>query len=222
MSGFWTPTSSGPARPPRFPGPIWRIVGAVAAWLIFTFSFTVMYVAASALSGIGGFCASGGPYVIETQCPDLVMWGLPAGFFGVFVAIVVGYIFQKGFAAPVIIWFWPILFVGFGIQFLALIPLGGVFVGILCGGLFLIMGLAPLIFELRAGPRRLLLGRTNVVDVPFTERPDARRTIYVFGREKPENTVAPTPGDWLLSLAVSLGSIAAGIALGLTATGGLG
>ena len=77
------------------------------------------------------------------------------------------------FAAPVLIWSWPILFIGFAIQFFAWIPLGAVFVGILCGTLFLIMGLAPLIFELRAGPRRLVLGRSNANDVPFTE--NARR-----------------------------------------------
>jgi hypothetical protein len=214
-SPYWTPTGGSAPRTPRFAGPVWRIPGAVVAWLLFTFSFTLMFLAAGVLGGLGGFCASGGPYVIETECPDIVLWALPAGFFGLFIAAALGWVFQRGFSAPVIIWGWPILFIGFSFQFFAMIPLGAVFVGILCGGLFLLMGLLPLLFELRAGPRRLVLGRTTVRDVPFTEKPDAKRTVYVFGRSDPAAMVAPTAGDWLLSLACSLGGIAAGLSLAL-------
>jgi hypothetical protein len=169
------------------------------------------------LSDIGGFCASGGPYVIETECPDTLFWSFPVGFFAVFISWGIGYLFQRGFAAPVIVWGWPILFVGLGIGFFQLIPLGGVFVGILCGVLFVLMGIAPLIFELRAGPRRIVLGKSNVRDVLFTDKPGAPRTVYSFGRHDPAETVAPTPGDWLLSLVVTFGSIVVGVVLGLLA-----
>jgi hypothetical protein len=215
---YWTPTGSGgPARPPRFAGPSWRIPGAIVSWVLFMFGFTLLYISASILTTLGGFCASGGPYVIQTQCPDTLIWAFPAGFFAVFISWGLAFLFQKGFAAPVLVWGWPILFVGLGIGFFQMIPLGGVFVGLLCGILFLIMGLAPLIFELRAGPRRIVLGKTNVRDQRFTEKEGAPRTVYAFGREDPGVTVAPTPGDWLLSLVVTIGSIAVGVVLGILA-----
>jgi len=212
---YWTPVggTSGPRRP--LFGPRWRIPGAVVAWALFMYGFTLLYAGASQLSNLGGFCASGGPFVIETQCPETLIWSFPLGFFAVFISWGIGYFFQRGFSAPVVVWGWPILFVGLGIGFFQLIPLGGVFVGVLCGTLFVLMGIAPLIFELRAGPRRIVLGKSNVNDVLFTDKPGAPRTGYSFGRTDPAETVPPTPRDWLLSLAVSILSIAAGVLLGL-------
>lgn len=215
---YWTPVGySGPPRSPRFAGPAWRIPGAIVSWVLFMFGFTLLYISASILTTLGGFCASGGPYVIETQCPDTLIWTFPVGFFAVFISWALAFVFQKGFAAPVLVWGWPILFVGLGIGFFQMIPLGGVFVGILCGTLFVLMGVAPLIFELRAGPRRIVLGKTNVRDQRFTEKEGAPRTVYAFGRHDPGEAVAPTPGDWLLSLVVTVGSIAAGVLLGILA-----
>lgn len=206
---------SGSLTPDRFAGPAWRIPGAIAAWLLFAFCFTLIFQGAAILAGIGGYCASGGPYVIQTQCPDAVVWALPVGFFGVIASWAIGVFFQRGFSAPVYVWGWPILFVGLGIQFFVDIPVSGVFVGVLCGTLFVVMGLAPLVFELRAGPRRIILGKTSVRDVRFAERPGALRTFYAFGRDNPAETVAPMPADWLLSLTVSIGSIVAGVYLAL-------
>ncbi|MEO8261066.1 MAG: hypothetical protein ABI566_00740 [Pseudolysinimonas sp.] len=217
MSGYWTRTSGtpkDPARPRRFAGPVWRIAGAIAAWLLFSFCFTVLYQAAAVLSGIGGYCASGGPYVISTQCPAVLDWAFPVGFLGGFLAWVIGAVFQRGFAAPLVVWAWPILFVGLGIEFFVGIPNSGAFVGILCGTLFVVMGLAPLLFEFRGGPARLFLGRTNVLEVPFTSPKKARRTFY--GGIDPDDTatVAATPGDWALSLFISIGSLVGGYLLG--------
>ncbi len=79
------------------------------------------------------------------------------------------------------------------------------------------MGLAPLIFELRAGPRRIVLGKTNVQGVRFRDREGAPRTFYAFGRDDPSETVPPTPGDWLLGLVIWIGSIAVGVWLGVHA-----
>jgi len=219
MSSFWTPVGGkSPARPPLFAGPAWRIPGAIAAWVLFMFGFTLLYLSTSELSSIGGFCASGGPYVIETECPDSLIWAFPVGFLTVFVSWGVGLFFQKGFSAPVVVWGWPILFVGIGIVFLQMIAMpGGIFVGLLCGILFVVMGLAPLLFELRAGPRRIILGKTNVRDERFTDKEGAPRTFYAFGRDDPGTTVAVTPADWGLSLAVSILSIAVGVLLGVLA-----
>lgn len=207
----------------RFASPQWRIPGAIVAWVLFMFDFTILLLSAGAVANLGGFCASGGPYVIETQCPEAVIVFMPVSFFGIFAAWVIGYIFQAGFSAPVLVWGWPILFVGLGLQFFAMIPLGAVFVGILCGTLFVLMGLAPLVFELRAGPRRIILGKSDVHDVRFEDKPDAPRTFYAFGRNDGSTFRPATAADWALSLAVSIGSIAVGTGLGLlawTAAGG--
>jgi hypothetical protein len=199
----------------RFAGPGWRVAGAFVGWALFVFCFTVLYQGVEVLSGIGGYCASGGPYVIQTECPAAVMWALPVGFIGAFVAWMLAFFLQKGFSAPVVVWAWPILFVGLGIEFFLSIPLSGAFVGILCGTLFVIMGLAPLIFELRAGPQRIILGRSNLRDVRFAGRENAPRTFYAFGRDPDAVTVVPTIGDWAISLLVSVAAIVLGASLGI-------
>jgi len=211
-----TPTApAGPARPRRFTGPAWRVAGAVVAWLMFAYSFTVLYQGVTVLSNLGGFCASGGPYVIQTECPAIVNAALPLGFIGVFFSWIIALVFQRGFAAPLLVWGWPILFVGLGLEFFLSIPVSGAFVGILCGTLFVLMGIAPLIFELRAGPRRVVLGKANVNDVLFETAPGTPRTFYQFGRYEDSARVPVTAAAWLLSLVVSLGSIAAGVVLGI-------
>jgi hypothetical protein len=199
----------------RFAGPGWRFAGAFVGWALFTFCFVTLYLASSALSNLGGFCASGGPYVIETECPDFVTYALPLGFVGVFVAGVIAFIFQKGFSAPVMVWGWPILFVGLGIEFFLSIPISGAFVGILCGTLFVVMGLAPLLFELRAGLARVILGRSDIHDVRFTTKANAPRTFYAFGRDPDAPTVTPTAADWGLSLLASVPAIVLGAYLGI-------
>jgi hypothetical protein len=218
MSQMPVPAESAPRRG-RFAAPGWRILGAGGGWLLFAFSFVLIYQAASILSGIGGYCASGGPYVIATSCPDVVLWAFPVGFIGVFLSWGVALVFQRGFAAPVLVWGWPILFIGLGIEFFLSIPTSGLVVAIVCGGLFVIMGLAPLIFELRAGPRRVVLGRADIHDVLFAHADGKKlpRTFYAFSRDKNAPTTEPAPGDWLLSLAVTLVAITGGVLLGLLA-----
>ncbi len=54
-------------------GPAARVLGSAVSWLLFSTSFTLLYQVSAIVMGLGGFCASGGPYVIETQCPDAVV-----------------------------------------------------------------------------------------------------------------------------------------------------
>ncbi|MBX3195265.1 MAG: hypothetical protein KF727_09245 [Microbacteriaceae bacterium] len=201
----------------RFVGPGWRIGGAIGAWLVFAFCFTTLYLAAAELQGLGGFCASGGPYVIETQCPDAVAIFMPVSMWGIFLAAGIAIVFQRGFATPLLVWGWPILFIGLGIQFLMWIGQGAIFVGLLCGILFLIMGAVPLFIELRAGLQRPLLGRTSAFDVRFIEREGLPRTFYMFGRDEQGEAIAPTAGDWALSLGVFVVAAGGGVLLGLLA-----
>ena len=45
---------------------------------------TLIFLSMRAVMDIGGFCAEGGPYVIETHCPDGVPLLLVGGIFGLF------------------------------------------------------------------------------------------------------------------------------------------
>jgi hypothetical protein len=201
----------------RITGPGWRFAGAIVSWVLFVFCFSLLYQAMTVLSGLGGFCASGGPFVIETECPESVALFAPLSIFGMIFAVAIGLFFARGFAAPLVVWAWPILFVGLGIEFaISAFQPGGVVLGIIAV-LFVVMGLAPLIFELRAGPRRIVVGKTNLQGVRFLDREGAPRTFYAFGRDDPGATVAATPRDWILALVVWLGSVGLGVWLGIQA-----
>jgi len=201
----------------RISGPGWRLAGAVLSWVLFIFCFTLLVQATSVLAGLGGFCASGGPFVIETECPDSVIVFTPLSIVGMFLAVAIGLFFARGFAAPLVVWAWPILFVGLGIQFaLSAFQPGGVAFGVIAV-LFILMGLAPLVFELRAGPRRVVIGKENLQGTRFRDREGAPRTFYAFGRIDPAEVVAATPADWGIGLVIWIGSIAGGIWLGLQA-----
>lgn len=187
------------------------MAGSAASWLLFTFFFSLLYQSAAVVSGLGGFCAQGGPYVIQTECPESVVIWAPLSIFGGLIAVGIGLFAARGFGAPVVVWAWPVLFVGLGVQFL----LSGGIVGVIIGVMFVVMGVVPLIWEFRAGPRRITLGKTNANDIRFSDKENAPRTFYAFGRVDADSTVSPTPADWALSLGIWIPSVALGVFLGI-------
>lgn len=71
-----------------------------------------------ALLDVGGFCAEGGPYVIEQRCPTGV---LPAVGLGVPLLFVVGFAYVLALPTswkPLIGLAWPVLFVALAVSFL--------------------------------------------------------------------------------------------------------
>lgn len=201
----------------RFRGPGWRVAGSALSWLLFAFSFTALYQAAAVVSGLGGFCASGGPYVIETECPESVIVFAPLAFPGIFLAAGLALVFARGFGTPLVVWGWPILFVGLGWNFLDT-ALKGAADGWFLAVLFFVMGATPLVWELRGGLRRVLLGSHDVRDRRFVERENVPRTIYTMTRpDRGEEVVEPTFGAWVLSLGTFLVSAGLGVYLALTA-----
>ena len=48
-------------------------------------SLTLVFVSMRAVMDVGGFCAEGGPYVIETHCPEGVPLLITGGIFGLFI-----------------------------------------------------------------------------------------------------------------------------------------
>ena len=200
----------------RFAGARWRIPGAIVAWVLFMFSFTTMVLAAGAVAGLGGFCANGGPYVIETQCPGAVVAFVPLSIFGGLAAVALGAIFAQGFGTPLLAWAWPVLFVGLGIASLISSTMPGGITFLLIGVLFVVMGAVPLVLEFRVSPQRLFLGSTNAADTRFAENARAGWSPTQFtqyGSRESGQPIPATAGDWVLSLGILVASVALGIYL---------
>lgn len=203
--------------------PAARVLGSVASWFAFVFCFTLLFRTASVVMGLGGSCASGGPYVIEVECPDAVLLFAPLSIVGLFVAAGIALALARGFGTPLILWGWPILFVGLGIDFLLASFVPGGIANLVVAIVFIAMGLVPLIVVLRVGAARLLIGTTNVHDRPFRDE-RGPTPIFLTGRRSGDDDAREaTPGDWALALAVSVPAIVLGVWLGgvaFTAAGG--
>ena len=200
----------------RFASPLWRIAGSIVSWLLFSLSFSLLYMGSAVVMGLGGFCASGGPYVIETECPDAVVAYVPLSIFGGLIAVGIGANFAQGFGTPLISWAWSILFVGLGAAFLISSAQPGGITFLIIGVMFVLMGIVPLIWELRASPRRLFLGSTNSADTRFVEAGKARWSPTQFthwGSRESGEPIAATGGDWALSLGILVASVGLGIYL---------
>ena len=124
-------------------------------------SLTLVFLSMRAVMGVGGYCADGGPYVIETHCPEGVPLLITGGIFGLF--LFGGLMAWKGsvIGGPyggLVVLAWPVLFLSLGWNFLefAFNPPGPPGQGIIWGWLipgvlFVIMGLAPVLAVLPIG-----------------------------------------------------------------------
>jgi Short C-terminal domain len=123
-------------------------------------ALTMVYLSMRAVMEVGGFCAEGGPFEIETHCPQ----GVP----GVMVGSLLGGIVLAGVYVVLVIkhnvpnfvgLLWPALFLSLGWNFLeyAFDPpgtQGGVVWGwLICGIVFMLMGGLPLLVMLPATVR---------------------------------------------------------------------
>jgi len=148
----------------RFSNPVGRIAGAAASWLLFSFVLTGLLWASTVVIGIGGSCASGGPYVNATPCPSGVLTFAPLGVVGTLAAVGISVVVAQDFAAPLYAWFWPLLFTGLGVVFLLGALSGvGIVSNLLVAVVALAMGLGPLVLGLRAGGLRTLLVGSRTV-----------------------------------------------------------
>jgi hypothetical protein len=133
---------------------------------------TLIFLSMRAVMDVGGFCAEGGPYEIQTHCPEGTVLLLPLSIFGgLGSAALVGW---KGsqiggpFGALVAL-AWPALFISLGWNFLeyGLWPPGddgGIVWGWLIPGvIFEVMGILPLLGLL---PSRRAVGGTGTADSP--------------------------------------------------------
>jgi hypothetical protein len=122
---------------------------------------TLVFMSMRAVMDVGGFCAEGGPYVVETHCPEGVPLLLTGGIFGLF--LFGGMMAWKGSViggpyAGLVALAWPVLFLSLGWNFLeyAFNPPGPPGQGIVWGWLipgvlFILMGGLPLLAVLPIG-----------------------------------------------------------------------
>lgn len=179
-----------------------RILGSGGAWFLFSLSFSLLFQVSLVVMSLGGSCASGGPYEIAVECPDAVVSFAPLSIFGGLLAVGIALVLAQGFGMPLHVWAWPILFVGLGGAFLLAFIFGQDLTGLILGVMFIVMGLAPLVLELRGGAQRTFLGQRSAGGVWFLEGPRARRSLMSTTNPNPEGAVAATALDWLLGLGV--------------------
>jgi hypothetical protein len=145
---------------------IFLSLGAVAAAL------TLLWLGMRSVMDIGGFCAEGGPYTIQTHCPK----GVTAVMFGSIWGGMIGagiYVWQTSkHRVPSLVWlFWPALFLSLGWNFLqyGIHPLGGgglVWGWLICAIVFILMGGIPLAVVLPFMARRFMQGDGDTTGAP--------------------------------------------------------
>jgi hypothetical protein len=120
---------------------------------------TLVFLSMRSVMDVGGFCAQGGPFVIETECPDnvpgLMVGGLLGGLVLAFVYVGVAVVRRIPSFAGLL---WSALFLSLGWNFLQYAfdsPAddGVVWGWLVCGVVFVLMGGLPLLAMLPATVR---------------------------------------------------------------------
>jgi hypothetical protein len=145
-------------------------------------AMTMVFLAMRAVMEIGGFCAEGGPYVIETHCPKGVPLLMIGGIWGgiIFAFIYAWQAIKR--RVPSFVWaLWPALFLSLGWNFLEYglnPPFGqGMAVGwLVCAVVFFLMGGGPLLVALPA-VWRALTGRASTPGVREALRPPGSAAV---------------------------------------------
>jgi hypothetical protein len=135
----WLPEPRSTPRPEaRAPGtPYGKILVTYACVIATGMALAWAFLSMRAVMGVGGSCASGGPYEVATPCPDgawLIALAIPLLLIAMFVGSGVG----MAIGAPALLLpMWALLFTSLGWNFLEFGFTDGVDVGLLvCGVLF--------------------------------------------------------------------------------------
>jgi hypothetical protein len=152
-----------------------RTRGAVAIFVslgLVAAALTLLWLGMRSVMDIGGFCAEGGPFVIEHHCPKGVAAIMPLSIWGGVIAGGV-YLWQTiKHKVPSLVWlFWPALFLSLGWNFLqyGIDPPGGgglVWGWLICAILFILMGGIPLAVALPFMVRRYGQGDPESMSTP--------------------------------------------------------
>jgi hypothetical protein len=177
--------------------PIVKLAAYVLSWFIVSTSLALTGYAAISVGQVGGRCASGNTaYAIQVQCPQLALDFLPWTIFTGLIGVALAVALAGGIGIQLRVWAWPALFIGGGVLFL----LGGGVVGWLCGILFLVMGLVPLVLELKASVQRVFLGQFNIFGQQFKESAKAQPSFSSRKMPNPPDAIKPGIGDWAIDI----------------------
>src|SRR5690606_27831424 len=146
-----------PATPKRI---FWLFIGLTGV----VFGITALYSAMRVLLSIGGFCAEGGPYEIAVHCPDNIEFLAPLSIFSMIIG---GFIYGGALVKRSPNWiffFWTLLFVSLGWNFLefGVYPPSGEGLAwgwLIPGVLFVLMGAGPLLAMKPQELGSMLLGK---------------------------------------------------------------
>jgi hypothetical protein len=131
------------------------IVGYLVTFIgvaMVAYGITALWFGMRDVMDVGGYCAEGGPYVIQQHCPDgaelLMFTGIPVGIIGLFVAMF-GCAKSSPGAMGLLLLGWPALFISLGYNFIdyAINPpenMGSTAGWWVCGIIFGLMGLPAL------------------------------------------------------------------------------
>jgi hypothetical protein len=129
-----------------------RIVLMFLGLVILTTGLTLVFLSMRAVMDIGGMCATGGPYVVATPCPDGVAALMPLGIIGGLAGLWLYAVNSSKLPGPRLVFLaWSALFLSLGWNFweFGLNPPDGsdgvVWGWIICGVTFLAMGGLPLL-----------------------------------------------------------------------------
>jgi hypothetical protein len=144
-------------------------------------SITLVFLGMRAVMDVGGFCAEGGPYEIQTHCPEGTALLLPLAIFGGVASALLMAWKGQGLGSPfgaLVTLAWPALFISLGWNFLqyGLWPgddSGVVWGWIIPGVIFEIMGIVPLVGLL---PSRRAL-RSWTADSPLDLTTNRKRLL---------------------------------------------
>jgi hypothetical protein len=179
-----------------------RVIVAWVSLAVAAACLTVLFLGMRSVMEIGGFCATGGPYVIENPCPEEAAWMMPVSILLGLLALGVHVVASFGLPGPrFALLAWPALFLSLGWNFweYGLDPPGGdsgsgTAVGwIVCGVVFVLMGGLPLVWLL-ASPtgRRSLLWADGASSA---DRPTVRGTAASISplAVRQQRYAGPTP-----------------------------
>lgn len=183
-------SASGPVR-------VGALIGVVLTPLGTATSMTVLWLSMRAVLALGGFVASGGPYVIAHQAPTWV-WLLPVSIVLLIVCMFASQELNSSFETPsLMLVAWSMLFLSLGWNFLefGLHPPGG-------GGLSVGWLVSAAAFFATGGGGLYALSQAVQVN-------------REFDRNKEERTGVPSRPGFAVYLGATVLAIAAGILLGV-------
>lgn len=139
-----------------------RALVSLVSLVVVTACLTVLFLSMRAVMSVGGYCASGGPYGIAVECPDQVVVLLPLSIvLGIVAAFVYAYASSQLPGPRLWPLLWPALFLSLGWNFMEFAVADGdsgvVWGWLICGVVFVAMGLLPLWLVLSKGALRALL-----------------------------------------------------------------